>query len=282
MLGHFQHSSRDGLGAAVWSAAPLQPVAFPACGTLRRHVASGTPARKRRVPVPPPWAWDGVERGPDAGAAAIDLAEARAEDLARLPGVGPSRAELVIAWRGRHGPFRSIFDLLRIPGVGRKLFLSMTGLPSAVTKRRDRHERLNALIGLAPEERPSLGRIAEQIRLTLDLDGCLLADGEGVVLSASGGTDGRSELSAALAPKLFRRAHRYLVRLAPGGADLLVLPSATPPLALARTGTYYLVAQLKPGEDGLRAAGALAPIGTELDWLLGPRAVVRAGTVPPA
>lgn len=44
---------------------------------------------------------------------------ASAEQLRRLPGVGPKRAEAIVALRARMGRFQRVEDLLRVKGVGR-------------------------------------------------------------------------------------------------------------------------------------------------------------------
>jgi competence protein ComEA len=44
---------------------------------------------------------------------------ASAEELRRLPGVGPKRADAIIALRQRMGRFQRVEDLLRVKGVGR-------------------------------------------------------------------------------------------------------------------------------------------------------------------
>jgi competence protein ComEA len=48
----------------------------------------------------------------------IDLNVATAAELDRLPGIGPSLAAAVIAYRNTNGPFRSVDALLKVPGIG--------------------------------------------------------------------------------------------------------------------------------------------------------------------
>jgi competence protein ComEA len=44
---------------------------------------------------------------------------ASAEELRRLPGVGPKRADAIVALRGRMGRFQRVEDLMRVKGIGR-------------------------------------------------------------------------------------------------------------------------------------------------------------------
>jgi len=51
----------------------------------------------------------------------ININEAGPEELTQLPGIGPSRAEAIIAEREKR-PFRRVEDIMRVPGIGRKTF----------------------------------------------------------------------------------------------------------------------------------------------------------------
>ncbi len=54
-----------------------------------------------------------------AWAGPVDLNTADAATLAReLKGVGPARAEAIVAWREANGPFKSPEDLARVQGIG--------------------------------------------------------------------------------------------------------------------------------------------------------------------
>lgn len=48
----------------------------------------------------------------------LDLNRASAEQLRSLPGIGPVRAQAIERWRKEHGRFRSLDDLLEVPGIG--------------------------------------------------------------------------------------------------------------------------------------------------------------------
>ena len=50
----------------------------------------------------------------------IDLNSAQIEDLILVPGVGAKLASAIVDYRAKHGPFHSLADLERIPGVGAK------------------------------------------------------------------------------------------------------------------------------------------------------------------
>lgn len=48
----------------------------------------------------------------------IDINRATANELERLPGVGPSTAKAIVDHRSRNGPFGSVDDLLKVRGIG--------------------------------------------------------------------------------------------------------------------------------------------------------------------
>jgi competence protein ComEA len=48
----------------------------------------------------------------------IDLNTATADQLDGLPGVGPATAQAIVTYRTRHGRFRSVTELLEVPGIG--------------------------------------------------------------------------------------------------------------------------------------------------------------------
>jgi competence protein ComEA len=49
----------------------------------------------------------------------LDLNRASASELELLPGIGPRLAERIVRDRTTRGPFRSVSELKRVPGVGK-------------------------------------------------------------------------------------------------------------------------------------------------------------------
>jgi len=63
----------------------------------------------------------------DPGHVLIDVNTAAANDLVRLPGIGPVLANRIIASRGADGPFKSLEDLQRVPGIGPATAANLSG-----------------------------------------------------------------------------------------------------------------------------------------------------------
>jgi competence ComEA-like helix-hairpin-helix protein len=89
-------------------------LAAVACLTLNAVPASRGPAIQSS-------AWDAVL----ADARTIDVNQANARELERLPGVGRVLAGRIVRDRDARGPFAGPGDLLRVPGVGPKTLESI-------------------------------------------------------------------------------------------------------------------------------------------------------------
>lgn len=58
---------------------------------------------------------------PPSGDGTVDLNTADQAALEALPGIGPALAERIVAWREDNGRFRTVDDLLAVPGIGEKV-----------------------------------------------------------------------------------------------------------------------------------------------------------------
>jgi competence protein ComEA len=63
-----------------------------------------------------------------ASGGSLNLNSATAPQLELLPGIGPTLAQSIVAYREAHGLFRSLDDLLDVPGIGPAKLEQIRGL----------------------------------------------------------------------------------------------------------------------------------------------------------
>ena len=87
--------------------------------TLAMTLASLTLPRSTSAEAGPP-----ADQGPptEAEDTRININEADTDALVSLPGIGPARAQAIVAEREKR-PFRRVEDIMRVPGIGRKTYL---------------------------------------------------------------------------------------------------------------------------------------------------------------
>lgn len=112
------------VGDAVAAAGGIRPGARLADLNLAQPLTDG-----ERVAVPGP----GGSTPGDAGGGGGDdglvrLNSATAQDLERLPGVGPVLAERIVGHREDMGPFERVEDLLEVSGIGEAKLASIRDL----------------------------------------------------------------------------------------------------------------------------------------------------------
>lgn len=83
---------------------------------MRPHLA--LPPRPAGVDARPEAPPSGAVRERDGPSRPIDVNRAAPGELERLPEVGPAIARRIVRSRELHGPFRTLEDLLRVPGIG--------------------------------------------------------------------------------------------------------------------------------------------------------------------
>jgi competence protein ComEA len=105
---------------AVAGAGGLRPGADTTNVNLASVLADG-----EQVVIPGPGAEPAREGEPDPGDGLVHLNRATAAELETLPGVGPVLAERIVQYREEHGPFRTVEDLLDVPGIGEAKLASL-------------------------------------------------------------------------------------------------------------------------------------------------------------
>lgn len=87
--------------------------------------------KKNRQPVSPSFRVSAIEvppanfaktpkKSPNPAFAPVDLNRAGTEELEELPGFGPALAQRILEFREKNGKFKTVQELLRVPGLGPK------------------------------------------------------------------------------------------------------------------------------------------------------------------
>ncbi|MFC5532075.1 ComEA family DNA-binding protein [Cohnella yongneupensis] len=99
-------------------AEPPSPAALP---VQQSEASPVKPSAQQTEPSSP--AAPGPDAKPDlkANESRLDLNEATLLQLENLPGIGPSKAKAIIAYREQHGEYRSVEQLLEVKGIGPKM-----------------------------------------------------------------------------------------------------------------------------------------------------------------
>jgi len=183
------------------AAAPIAP-SEPVAPT---PVAVAAAAPEPSAPPAPP----SGEKFPAAVIGGIDLNTASADELThRLSGIGPQMALRIVEDRQQHGPFYDLYDLGRVPGVGKRGFERITGLPW----REELYGQVGtvtAVLGLWEGKIPDFKGIAERFKQLPDFDGCVIIHRDGNVLASSWELDPERPIET-VAPQVTKRVIHYM------------------------------------------------------------------------
>lgn len=87
---------------------------------LTLFLALATPGVSEGLPRPAISAQE-----PKAPAQTVNVNTATAQQLEGVPGIGPSMAQRIVAYREKNGPFKKLEDLMNVQGIGEKSFLKL-------------------------------------------------------------------------------------------------------------------------------------------------------------
>jgi competence protein ComEA len=113
---------QDALTAAGGFSTQASPDAVNLAAFLQDGQQIHVPAVGEQVPVYLPGAPTGSSVAP------VDINTADEAELQTLPGIGPTRAQAILAYRQEHGPFLSIADIRNVPGIGETTYQQIKDL----------------------------------------------------------------------------------------------------------------------------------------------------------
>lgn len=152
----------------------------------------------------------------------LDINRVLAEEMTRrFDGVGLGMAQSIVKNRDAFGPFLTVHDLGRVPGIGPAAFVRITGLPW----REDAHakrEKVMAIVGATQEGHVSVQEVAKRFAEVEGFEGCLIVDADGDML-ASHWINGSPEVIGAFAPYVIQKLAPMLQSIEAGQCDMITI-----------------------------------------------------------
>src|SRR5262249_3558624 len=136
------------------------------------------------------------------------------EELQRFDGISASLAKRIVDYRTEHGEFQTVREIRKVPGIGRKTFAVLAGVPL---------RRLNRLLGVTHDNELALPEIIQLIAAFPGVDGCVLAAEDGLLLTAHLPEGFDEERICVFAPQLYKESARYTPELGVGNVQRLTL-----------------------------------------------------------
>lgn len=150
----------------------------------------------------------------------VDINSASAQEMTkRFDGVGLGLAQTIVRNRETFGPFITLHDLGRVPGIGPSAFVRITGQPW----REDAHahrEKVMGIVGATAEGRISVQEVAKRFGEVDGFEGCIIVDSDGDTLAAHW-TNGSTEALGAFAPYVVQKIAPMMQSMETGQCDMI-------------------------------------------------------------
>jgi competence ComEA-like helix-hairpin-helix protein len=202
----------------------------------------------------------------------VNVNTADLSELMTLEGVSEALARRIIQNRDRYGLFEDVFDLRRVPRIGRKTFRRMTGMPYS-RKRHHRGLHLARLLRIPAEYVSDLNAIAEALAGRPGFSGCVISDGDGLLVAQSSAGVLGDKLSA-VAPRIVRQIRENMNAIGAGLIDSISICIDGRMLTLVSNRNVALTAIHEESRVTKSQLALIRKVGRELAWLLSHRAYV--------
>lgn len=202
----------------------------------------------------------------------VNINTAMDEQLLTLEGVSAGMARNIVAYRTANGPFKSIFHLCRVPGLGRKTFKHITGMPWS-DKHLHRKRKLATLIGITSKEASHLPTVAQALARKLNFAGCVISDQDGLVLAGSRAGD-EGESFGAIVPRLIFQMRETAKAVQVGEIEFVSMCFGKKMFTVAVSGGVYLTCIHQSNKLTLGQLALFNKVAAELAWLLSHRGYV--------
>jgi len=202
----------------------------------------------------------------------LDLNSATVEQLASLDGISAGIARDIVQYRNETGPFKNIFDLGQVPGVGRRRFRRITGMAFSRAGT-DRRDKLARLLEIPVESISHLPSVARAIASRPGLQGCVISDKDGFLLSESGIGDDSRRMSA-IVPRMISQIRENMSELDHEDVDTASISMRGRLLTVIDSGDVYLSVMHESNRLTSGMLKLVRRLAGELEWLLSYRGYI--------
>jgi competence ComEA-like helix-hairpin-helix protein len=255
----------------------LQPPSEPIIATITPHASASEEtlpgpavevAAERVEEIEEPW----IEAlAPPAG---VNVNSATVEQLVTVEGLALVVAKKIVEYRQANGPFKSIFSLCDVPGVTKKLFKIVTGMPYSA-KRHHRGRKLVRLLNIPMSKISHMPSIAQAVGMIPGISGCVISDKEGLVITASQ-AGSLAEAIGAVAHEITSHMRKSMEMTGAQGVDSVSISIKRQMFTLICSGEIYITVV----HDSYRITGAklalICNVAAELEWVLSRRLYIGA------
>lgn len=200
----------------------------------------------------------------------LNINTAVADQLLTLPGSTPGVVREIIRYRDANGPFHNIFELRKVPLVGRITFRKMTGMPYS-QGRNHRIRKLMKLLGLSIHNVHHLPTLVRKLAELPEFAGCIVSDVDGLLLAEQGAAD-CAEAFSAIIPRMYQQMQDVTTEVWPDQVDLLSVCIGDRMFSVVKRGNIYLGAFLSRRKMTKSQLRFVEKVAEELAWLLSHRA----------
>jgi competence ComEA-like helix-hairpin-helix protein len=201
-----------------------------------------------------------------------NINSASVEELMSLEGITETIAKNIVEFRTQNGPFKSVFDLVKVPRLSHSLFKRITGMPFSPTGYHRRY-KLAHLLKLPVDQVTDFALLAKALAEQPGFCGCVIADKDGLLL-AQNKAEEFGENWGAVAAAIMNHVRERIQLLPLGGVDSVSLGIKGNAVTIVASENVLLTVI----HEGMKLTtvhlGLIQKVRLEIAWLLTRRAYV--------
>lgn len=205
----------------------------------------------------------------------VDLNMASAEQIGSIEGISVELANRIVSHRREHGEFSTVFDLMQVQGINRKIFRTITGMPFN-RQHLDRSQVLAKMLSIPEGSVGHLPTVARVVGQHENLNGCMVSDGGGLLL-AQYGIAADSDALAAVVPRMFKQIQDNMHKIVVSDVRSASICVEGKMFTIVTGGHIYITVVQLSSKFSKDLHKYVARVAHELEWVLSHRGYVKPG-----